>query len=59
MAKELWMSRQEAELIVDLLEENFKNAGSDSEIGADYASELREIFGMVDQPEMVYGGNNV
>ena len=58
MAKQLWINRQEAELCVDLLEENYEKAGHDAGIGADYASELREAFGMGEQPPLTHGSKN-
>ena len=55
MAKNIMLNRDEGELLVDVLEDNyrtgkFENAG----IGADLASQIREIFGMVEQPELIY-----
>ena len=53
MSKQVWLTRDEAELLVDLLEDNYRNAKiSPYGVGADLAVEIREIFGMVKQPNM-------
>ena len=55
-AHEFWVSRDLAELMVDLLEDNYKTgkyvhtAGE----GADFAVELREKFGMPKQSTLKF-----
>lgn len=48
------MTRDEAELVVDLLEDNYKLGSkgphhSLSGVGADLAAQIREVFGMIPQ----------
>lgn len=51
MAKQMWLTRDEAELMVDLLEDNFKTGRFDpAGVGADLADEIREAFGMLPYP---------
>ncbi len=55
MAKQLWLNRDEAELLVDVLEDNYRTGKFEpAGVGADFANELREQFGMVEQPKMEY-----
>lgn len=58
MARSVVLTRDEAELIVDVLEHNYETGGfGQAGLGADVAREIREIFGMGKQPMLVYGGN--
>ena len=51
MAKALFINRTEAELLVDVLEDNYKTAKHKPHgVGADLANEVRDLFGMIDQP---------
>ena len=55
MAKKLNLNRDEAHLLVDLLEENYETAKYEhAGTGADLAAEIRELFGMIRQPELKY-----
>ena len=56
MQAQIWLNRDRAELLVDLLEDNFRMGGKvGAGDGADFAVYIREIFGMGKQPEMIYG----
>ena len=53
MAKDVMLTRDEAELLVDLLEDNYKYGKREpSGVGADLAVQIREIFGMGEQPKI-------
>lgn len=55
MAKQITLTRQEAELLVDVLEDNFKTGKFEQAgIGADVAYELRELFGMPEAQNLEY-----
>lgn len=55
MARQIWLIRDEAELLVDMLEDNYKTAKYyNAGMGADLAAEIREFFGMIEQPPMEY-----
>ena len=54
MARQIWVNRQEAEALVTLLEHEYR-AGRQPGRLADYAAELREAFGMTEQPSMTFG----
>ena len=48
MAKALFINRTEAELLVDVLEDNYKTAKHKPHgVGADLANEVRDLFGML------------
>lgn len=51
MAREITISRDEAELLVDVLEHNYKTGRFyPAGVGADLAAKLRDKFGMSEQP---------
>ena len=53
MARQIWITRDEAELLVDVLEDNYKTGKFEQAgVGADFASEVRRLFGMVEQPDL-------
>jgi len=53
MQREIFLSRDEAELLVDLLENNFiTGLFEPSGVGADLAVNLRKDFGMMPQPKL-------
>lgn len=53
MAKQIWLNRDEAELLVDLLEDNYKTGKLEpSGVGADLANDIRQLFGMSEQPKL-------
>lgn len=54
MARNIMINRDEAELLVDLLENNYTDEDpiQPSGTGADLAVEIRELFGMAEQPEL-------
>ena len=55
MAKSVVLTRDEAELVVDVLEDNYRTGKYEQAgIGADLAAQVREIFGMSEQPPMEY-----
>ena len=63
MARPILLSRDEAELIVEVLEHNYETGefgqvglqvGLQVGSGADVARELREIWGMAKQPILIY-----
>lgn len=55
MARQIWLTRDEAELLVDLLEFNYRtDLFSHSGMGADLASQIRALFGMGEQPELKF-----
>lgn len=56
MARNICLTSDEAVLVVDLLEDNYRLGASgkhyaDSGVGADLAAEIRQIFGMLPQPK--------
>lgn len=53
MAKNIMLTRDEAELLVDLLEDNYCNGNFQPVgVGADLSTEIREKFGMNEQPPL-------
>ena len=56
MVQKITITRDEAELLVDLLEDNYRAARySHAGQGADLAVQIRELFGMGPQTDLVYG----
>ena len=55
MAKSVMLTRDEGGLLVDMLEHNYKTGVIDiNGIGANLAAEIREIFGMDEQPDIKF-----
>ena len=56
MQAHIWLNRDRAELLVSLLEDNFRRGGKvGAGDGADLAVHIREVFGMGEQPKMTHG----
>ena len=55
MARKVTITRDQAELLVNLLEKNYSNKDplQPSGVGADFAEGIRAMFGMVEQPRLV------
>ncbi len=56
MAKDITLNRDDAELLVDLLENNYESLSpvGNAGLGTDLASDIRELFGMCEQPDLKF-----
>lgn len=58
MSREITINSDDAELLIDLLENNYqsKDPLGNAGVGADLASEIRDLFRMVKQPDLKFKG---